>query len=167
MKQVMRDAGIQVVPYLWFYDTEFLNNKEEIELKINELGYPVIIKPATLGSSVGIGIAKNSNELEVKVNEAMEYDAKIVVEKVISNLIEVNVSVEGNYEYQEVSAIEEVISANEILTYSDKYMGKGKSKGKGMQSTNRVIPARIKKKEEDTVKDLALKVFKILNLGGV
>lgn len=58
MKQVMKDAGIPVVPYLWFYDTEYMSNKEQIELDTNKLGYPVIVKPATLGSSVGIGVAK-------------------------------------------------------------------------------------------------------------
>ncbi len=167
MKQIMAATNIPVVPYLWFYDTEFFSKKDEIEMKVNELGYPVIVKPATLGSSVGIGIAKNSNEFAMKVNEAIEYDTKIVVEKVITNLIEVNASVTGNYEYQEVSALEEVISANDFLTYRDKYMGKGKLKGKGMATTNRVIPARINTVEEEEIKRLALEVFRNLNLGGV
>lgn len=168
MKQVMKDAGIPVVPYLWFYDTEYMSNKEQIELDTNKLGYPVIVKPATLGSSVGIGVAKNSNELNEKVIDAIKYDNKIIIEKVIENLIEVNCSVIGDYEYQEVSTTEEVMSTHEFLTYKDKYIGGSKgTKSKGMASTNRVIPARINKKEEEMVKDLSRKTFKALNLSGV
>lgn len=165
MKQVMRDSSIPIVPYLWFFDTEFLSRQDEILEEVNKLGYPVIVKPATLGSSVGIGVAKNSNELKEKVADAINYDTKIVVEKLIEDLIEVNCSVIGNYEYQETSAIEEVMSTSEFLTYRDKYVGKGKTKG--MAATNRVIPARINKKEEEQVRNLAKQVFRTLNLGGV
>lgn len=170
MKQVMENNLIPIVPYLWFYDYEYLKDREDIELKTNKLGYPVIVKPATLGSSVGIGIAKNSNELNERIIEATKYDTKIVVEKLIEDLIEVNCSVLGDYEYQEVSVTEEVMSAHEFLTYKDKYVGdvKGGSKSsKGMVSTNRIIPARINKKEDEMVKELAKKTFKILNLSGV
>ena len=170
MKQVMENAGIPIVPYLWFYDYEYLKEKEEIELKTNKLGYPVIVKPATLGSSVGIGIAKNSNELNEKIADAMKYDTKIIVEKLIEDLTEVNCSVIGDYEYQEVSVTEEVMGANEFLTYKDKYVGnsKGSAKGsKGMASTNRLIPARINKKADELVKELSKQTFKTLNLSGV
>ena len=168
MKQVMKDSGIPVVPYLWLYDTEYLSSKEEIEIKANKLGYPVIVKPASLGSSVGIGIAKNSNELNERITEAIKYDNKIIIEKVIENLIEVNCSVIGDYEYQEVSVTEEVMSVHEFLTYKDKYIGGGKgTKSKGMASTSRIIPARINKKEEDIVKQLSKETFRALNLSGV
>lgn len=168
MKQVMASSDIPVVPYLWFYDNEFLENREDIEYKVNKLGYPVIVKPASLGSSVGIGMAKTSSELNSCVAEAIKYDSKIIVEKVVENLVEVNCSVLGNYEVQEVSAIEEVMSVNEFLTYKDKYVGNTKGgKSKGMASTNRIIPARINKKQEEFVRSLAVDTFKVLNLSGV
>lgn len=168
MKQVMASSDIPVVPYLWFYDNEFLENREDIEYKVNKLGYPVIVKPASLGSSVGIGMAKTSSELNSCVAEAIKYDSKIIVEKVVENLVEVNCSVLGNYEVQEVSAIEEVMSVNEFLTYKDKYVGNAKGgKSKGMASTNRIIPARINKKQEELVRSLAVDTFKVLNLSGV
>lgn len=168
MKQVMASSDIPVVPYLWFYDNEFLENREDIEYKVNKLGYPVIVKPASLGSSVGIGMAKTSSELNSCVAEAIKYDSKIIVEKVVENLVEVNCSVLGNYEVQEVSAIEEVMSVNEFLTYKDKYVGNAKGgKSKGMASTNRIIPARINKKQEEFVRSLAVDTFKVLNLSGV
>jgi len=170
LKQVLENSDIPVVPYIWFYDCEYLKDKEEIELKTNKLGYPVIVKPATLGSSVGIGIAKNSNELNEKIADAIKYDSKVIIEKLIENLTEVNCSVIGDYEYQEVSVTEEVMSAHEFLTYKDKYVGKAKggSKGsKGMASTNRLIPARINKKEDELIKELSKQTFKALNLSGV
>ncbi len=168
MKQVFEAEGLPIVPYVWFYDNEYLIDEEEITKKVKKLGYPVIVKPASLGSSVGISVVKKEEDLEDAVVEAMTYDTKIVVEKMVENLVEVNCSVLGNYEYQQTSAIEEVMSTEEFLTYKDKYIGGKKGeKSKGMASTNRVIPARIDDKLMEEVRDLSKKVFKVLNLGGI
>lgn len=170
MKQVMESVNLPIVPYTWFYDSEYLDNKENILKEIKKIGYPVIVKPATLGSSIGIEVAKNEKDIESKIEDAMEYDTKIVVEKVIENLTEVNVSVLGNYEYQKVSPLEEVMGEDEILSFADKYLGNAKSKGtasKGMASTSRIVPARISEKLTKEIQDTAKQVFKILNLSGV
>ena len=103
---------------------------------------------------------------------------KIIVEKMVDNLVEVNCSVLGNYESQETSVLEEVISGNDFLTYKDKYIGNGKGKckgskkvlptgSKGMLALDRIIPARLDKKLEEEVKELAKKTFRSLNLSGV
>jgi D-alanine-D-alanine ligase len=135
---------------------------------IKKVGYPVIVKPANLGSSVGISIANNEEEVEKSISDAIEYDTKIVVEKVIENMTEVNCSVLGNYGNQSVGVLEEVMGADEFLSYNDKYLGGGKTKGsKGMASTNRIIPARISEKMEEEIKETSKKVFKALNLSGV
>ena len=173
MKQVFESAGIPVVPYTWFFDSDYRVNRDEIFNNINKLGYPVIVKPANLGSSVGINVAKNSNELVSAIEEAINYDTKIVVEKVIQNMVEVNCSVLGNYENQQVGVLEEVMGSDEILSYQDKYLGSGKTKGvkssgsKGMASASRIIPARISEKMEEDIKETSKKVFRTLNLGGV
>ncbi len=168
MKQVMKTENIPVVPYTWFYDSEYLKFKGDILKDIESLGYPVIVKPATLGSSVGITVVKEENALDEAISEAMNYDSKIVVEKVIPNLVEVNCSVLGNYETMEVSELEEVIAADEFLSYQDKYLGNGKgAKSKGMASTNRIIPARLSDEVSKQVKELAKKTFRALNLSGV
>lgn len=171
MKQVMEKENIPTVPYTWFYDTEYLTNKDEILKNIDSLGYPVIVKPASLGSSVGIEVAKSKNDIDSCIVESMKYDIKIVVEKMVSNLIEVNCSVLGNYEYQQTSAIEEVMGNDEFLSYKDKYIGGGKGKlggkSKGMASTNRIIPARIDDKLTKQVEDYAKKTFRALNMSGV
>ena len=170
MKQVMESVNLPIVPYTWFYDSEYLDNKENILKEIKKIGYPVIVKPATLGSSIGIEVAKNEKDIESKIEDAMEYDTKIVVEKVIENLTEVNASVLGNYEYQKVSPLEEVMGEDEILSFADKYLGNAKLKGttsKGMASTSRIVPARISEKLTKEIQDTAKQVFKVLNLSGV
>jgi len=168
MKQIFEAENLPISPYVWFYDNEYLNNTDVITKNIKKLGYPVIVKPASLGSSVGISVVKKEAELEEAIMDAITYDSKIVVEKMVENLVEVNCSVLGNYEYQQTSAIEEVMSTEEFLTYKDKYIGGSKgSKSKGMVSTNRIIPARINKKLTQEVEELSKEVFKVLNLSGV
>lgn len=170
MKQVMESASLPVVDYTWFFDNEYLEDKNTILKNIKNVGYPVVVKPATLGSSVGITLVKSEKDIESAIEEAISYDNKIVVEQAINNLIEVNSSVLGNYEFQRVTPLEEVMGLDEILSYSDKYLGgsKGsKSSSKGMASTNRIIPARISKKLTEDIQDTSKKVFKLFNLSGV
>ena len=170
MKQIMSSNDIPVVDYVWFFDNEFLENKEDILKSIDKLGYPVVVKPATLGSSVGIHYVKDKKEIENTIEEAISYDNKIIVEKAVNNLIEVNSSVLGNYEYQKVSPLEEVMGLDEILSFTDKYLSNGKKMGsssKGMASTSRIIPARISDKMTNEIKETSKKIFKLLNLSGV
>lgn len=172
-KQVLKENSVNVVKYKWFYDSEYLNDPDKIISSIDKvLDYPMIIKPATLGSSVGISVAHDELELREYIMDAIEYDNKILVEEVVENLRELNISVLGNSERQELSVIEEVGSKHELLTYEDKYIGgkKGKIQGlssKGMASAKRLIPADIDEKIENKVKDQALKTFRALNSSGV
>lgn len=171
MKQVFKSCGLPIVDYIWFYDNEYYDNKEEILNKIEKIGYPVIVKPATLGSSVGITFVHSKDEVEKAILESIDYDTKIVVEAAVNNLVEVNCSVLGNYEHQEASVLEEVMSTTDFLTYQDKYIGgsKGKLKGpsKGMASASRIIPARLDEKITAEVQNYAKEAFKILGLSGV
>lgn len=172
MKQVFESLNLPVVEYTWFFDKEYFLDKEEIIKKVKKVGFPVIVKPATLGSSVGITYVKDISGLENAIEDAISYDNKIVVEKAVENLVEVNCSVLGNYESQQASTLEEVMSTQEFLTYQDKYLsgGKGKfgSKGsKGMASASRIIPARLDDKTTNLVQNLAKEAFKALNLSGV
>ena len=169
MKQVFAKEDIPIVDYIWFYDYEYENNSDKYLKEIAEIGYPVVVKPASLGSSIGINFVKSEKDISKAIEEAITYDKKIIVEKGVENLIEVNCSVLGNYEHQDVSILEEVLSDNSILTFNDKYVGNGKSKGasKGMVNTSRIIPANIDKETKKKVEEISLKVFKTLNLSGV
>ena len=171
-KQILKSSNLPVVDYDWFFDSEYKDNEEEILKRIKKIGYPVMIKPARLGSSVGIGKAHNEEEVKTCIEEAIKYDEKILVEKVVDNLVEVNCSVLGNYEYQSASEIEEVMGVDEFLSYKDKYLGGSKGKtsktgSKGMVSTNRILPARLDDKMTNEVKELSKSVFKVLNAAGV
>lgn len=165
MKQVFKANDLPIVDYTWFYDFEYLDNKKEQVDKVKKVGYPVIVKPASLGSSVGISVAHNEKELDDALMEAIRYDKKIVIEKMVENLIEVNCSVRGTVDDCYTSAIEEVMSSDEILSYKDKYMGGTKSKG--MASAGRIIPARLSEKQLEEIKDLSIKTFRALNLKGI
>lgn len=169
MKQVWASCGVPIVKYEWFFDIEYQSNSDKIIEKIEKLGYPVIVKPARLGSSVGISVAHDEMELREAISDAIKYDSKILVEEMVQNLKEVNISVLGNYRKQKLSAIEEVGGKNDLLTYEDKYVGGGKTKGpsKGMASAKRIIPARISKDLSSRVRDIATKAFKALNSSGV
>lgn len=172
-RQLMELEKIPVPKYTWFYDNEYLTNASSILKEVKKIGYPVIVKPAKLGSSIGISIAKSEGELDKCILEAIEYDNKIIIEKVISNLLEVNCSVFGNYEYQETSALAEMLTKNQFLTFDDKYLSgaKGKTKG-GMKTTGKmstsemVIPARVSKKVEEKIRELSIQTFRALNLSG-
>lgn len=168
MKNVLRDNKVKVVDFEWFYDNEYFEDEQAIITKIeNKIVYPMIIKPATLGSSIGIGKAKNREELIIAINEALQYDNKIIVERVIENLCEVNCAVLGDYSFAQASAIEEVFQSEDILSYQDKYQSKGgKTKGEGMARANRVIPAQLGEDLTNKVKAMAIKGFKVLNLAG-
>lgn len=169
MKQVFKDSLIPIVDYIWFYDNDYVNNQDEYLKNIKKMGYPVVVKPASLGSSVGINFVKDESGIEDAINEAISYDRKIIVEKGVENLVEVNCSVVGNYEVQEASILEQVMSNNAILTYKDKYVGGNKTKGasKGIVNTSRIIPAQIDAKTTKKVQEISKQVFKCLNLSGV
>ena len=168
MKQVMQSANIPVVDYTWFYDNEYVEDKEKLLKDIKKIGYPVVVKPATLGSSIGITFVTDENLIESAIEEAIKYDVKVIVEKAVENLVEVNASVLGNYNYQRVSPLEEVMGKDEILSYRDKYLGNAKkTSSKGMASTSRIIPARISDKMTEDITNTSKEVFKLLNLSGV
>ena len=169
MKQIWGASGVPIVKYEWFYDTDYNRNPEKVIEKLEKLGYPLIVKPARLGSSVGISVCKDNAELREAIAEAINYDTKILVEEVVKNLTEVNISVLGNYQKQSLSVIEEVGSSNKLLTYEDKYVGgaKGKGPSKGMASAKRIIPARISDKLAKEVNDIAVKAYRSLNATGV
>lgn len=157
-----------------YADPETLLN--DIEAKI---GYPVIIKPVNLGSSVGIKIAKDRGTLAEAVDDAFLYSRRILAEHAVTNLREINCSVLGDENVAEASEIEEPMHSDEILSYEDKYMhgGKGAKGSKtggaksgetgGMAGVSRQIPADIPDEQRKLVRELAVKAFQVLGCCGV
>ena len=169
-KQILSFSNILVPDFIWFFENEYKENEDEILKKIKKLGYPVMVKPARLGSSVGISKVNDEKNIKDAIEEAIKYDEKVLIEKVVENLVEVNCSVIGNYEHQEASLLEEVMGVDEFLSYKDKYLGGAKKAGKssnGMASTNRILPARLDDKLTEEVRNLSKQIFRILNSTGV
>ncbi len=173
-KQVLSANQLPVVDYVWFYDYEYERNPEEIEEQIEKLQFPVIVKPARLGSSIGIEVVKTKKTLRSAIEEAIKYDTKILVEKVITQLLEVDCAVLGNYERVETSLIGEMLTDHEFLTFEDKYIsGGGKKKMPSKKMSNSIstsgfeIPATMDSKMKEEIYDLSKKAFRALNLSGV
>ena len=167
MKQILQSSGVPVVDYFWFCDKAWYRDREAVlDQCAKKLAYPVIVKPANSGSSVGIRPAHNRAELEEAIDYACTFTTRVIVERMVEKLKEVNCSVLGNYDECEASVCEVPMRSGEILTYSDKYM-KGGGKSKGMASTKRELPAKISPDETSLVKDLACKTFRVLACEGV
>lgn len=167
MKMILQANDIPVVEYVWFTDKQWYKQKNELIDKIeSKLGYPVIVKPANLGSSVGIGRAKNREELIDKVEDAEKYSTRLIVEKMVENLQEINCSVLGDCDDYRMSVLEEPIKSGEILSYEDKYMG-GTKGAKGMQASQKRIPAELPDAETKKIQFLAGETFRVLSCHGV
>ena len=174
-KQVMKAEGVNVVDYIWFYDDEYLADEKEILKKIKKLGYPVIVKPARLGSSIGISYVSDESNIENAIEEAINYDEKIIVEACVENLLEVDCAVFGNHSYMETSLIGEMLTSNKFLTFEDKYLAEGGKKGPSKklksggasETAGFKIPAKLDKEIENKIYEESKKAFRALELSGV
>jgi len=178
-KHTLENSGLPVTPWFWVYGEELETKQDEIIEKVHGIGYPVIIKPACTGSSVGISIAHSDAEYIACFENARQYDAKIITEKVIKPMRELNCSVLGDTFRAEASVLEEVYHAagNELLDFKDKYEGgsKGSAKGaktgssgsKGMASTTRNVNPDLPEGKTEEIRKLALDTFRVLGSSGV
>jgi len=168
MKKVLKDEGISIVDYQYFYFRDWRKNSETLIQSIEEkIGYPVIIKPANLGSSVGISKASNRADLEESVELAGKFAMKIIVERAITNLREINCSVIGDVINAQASVCEEPVGNDEILSYNDKYVSNSKGSSKGMSSTKRKLPADLSLEQSGQIRQMAIDTFQVLGCSGV
>lgn len=178
MKAVLKNAGIPVIEGVYFTAEEWYALREEkLSLVEEKLGYPVIVKPANLGSSVGISKAENRDALAAALDYAATFTGRLLVEHYVKNMREINCSVLGGNGVAKTSVCEEPITSSEFLTYKDKYMNNGKgvkgAKGgksggsKGMSGSKRQIPADLSEEMSDTIRNLAKESFVALDGNGV
>ena len=163
MKQIMAYNGINTTKFVWFGERFYRNKKDELFKQIDELKYPLIIKPASLGSSVGIELITRKEELDSIIERTFKYDSKVIIEEKIQDLIEYNCSVLLTSNGNITSEIEEITTNKDLVEYGDRFLYDDDSKD---SSIKRVCPANI---DEDLRKEIelnALAVFKILNMRG-
>lgn len=167
-KVLLRENDIPVLSAMKFNMGDYENIDKMIEKIEESIGYPIIVKPIDLGSSVGISVAKERSELVDSIDNAFLYAQNILCEHAILNLREVNCAVLGNEIDALASEIEEPMHTKDILSYEDKYGNGQKSEdSRGMASLKRQIPAKIDKDMYDDIKKLAIKSFKTLGCNGV
>ncbi len=169
MKSVLRDAGVPVLDAMAFSGRVYAQDSAKVVGRLEEaIGYPMIVKPVNLGSSVGISRADNREKLSAALDDAFGYAPRVLVEKAITPLREINCSVLGDPDGARASACEEPVSCDEILSYRDKYLSGGKSaKSGGMADLKRRCPADIPEELTAKVQALAVKTFRALGCSGV
>ena len=165
MKAVFESMGLPVLPGKYFYRTECEKDMERVLAEAETLGYPLFVKPANLGSSIGINRANDREGLEHALNVAMNFDRRILVEKGLDKPIEINCACLGRGADSLASVCEQPISSDELLSFEDKYLsGQG---GKGMKSLDRKIPAPISAEMTENIQQMTRDIFRMLECKGV
>lgn len=165
-KELCRAHNIPVVDGIDFYEQEWTEKKEEIIEKAEQLDYPLIIKPVTLGSSIGVNRAENQDELIEAVEITFRFDNNLMIEKAVTPLLEVNCSILGTPEEMQHSVCERPLGQDETLSFEDKYQNEEGSQ-KGMASADRRIPADISDELTQQIQSLSRKVFSLFRASGV
>ena len=158
MKRVFQAEGFDQVEFAAVLRSRWRAEPEAVRGELEErLGYPMFVKPANLGSSVGISKARDAGELAAGLDEASRYDRKLVVEAEAADCREVEVSVLG-YEDPEVSVAGEIVPGNEFYDYRAKYLD---------DNSELIIPARIRPETAQRVRDLGRRAFLAVEAAGL
>jgi D-alanine-D-alanine ligase len=164
-KQVLAQEGIPLAPSVWFSKREWVDERGGVLARISQLKLPLFVKPAHLGSSIGITKVNKKHELENALEVAIHYDDKVLVEEGIENLIEVTLPIMGGNEPR-VALVERPLNKTELFDFDSKYMSGGK-KGEGANSAYSRIPADIGEDMTRQVVELGKKVWRILGCSGI
>lgn len=160
---VCKGLGIDKVDYLSVFQSNFERNRESVIKRVSEFGLPIIIKPSRQGSSIGIEICKDKNDLERMLSSAFEFDTRVVIERLLNVKKEVNIACFLNKGELIFSKTEEPIKSTDFLNFNDKYQ----SNSSGMESMKRIMPANITSETELKIKEIAETLYYGLDMFGV
>ena len=172
MKLLLRGAGFPVLDFVWFTRDEWPQEKEAIlEKAEKQLKYPMFVKPASLGSSIGVTKAHNQEELIHGVELAQMYDFRILIEAGVDHPTEINCAAVGYGNDIRTSVCEMPISANDdhFLDFFTKYLRNAGAKGsgqRGMKTLSRVIPAPVGDVLTDRIQQMTREIFHLLDCKG-
>lgn len=168
-KCVLKDVDIPVLDCVCFHEDDYADIEKLLDIAESKVGYPAIIKPVNSGSSVGISMARNRQELTKSIDDAFTYASIVLVEHGIEKLKEINCSVLGDDSGAKASILEEPFHTKDILSYKDKYESNGAKSGgsKGMASVQRKIPADLPEETTKQIQEYAVRAFKALGCNGV
>ena len=173
MKQLLRGAGYPVLDFVWFTRDQLKTEREAIIEKIEKkIKYPAFVKPASLGSSIGVSRANNREELEKAIEVAASYDRRILVEVGVTHPVEINCAALGYGEDVRASVCEMPVPTADgsFLTFWEKYLRnagtKGNAASQGMKSLSRVVPAPIGDELTARIQKMTKEIFSLLDCRG-
>lgn len=163
-KQILQQNDIPVVDGLAFGRADWIDNPDAIVAKVEEqLSFPVFVKPATLGSSIGISRADDADLLPGSIDMAVNFDRRVLVETAVTNGIEINCAVMGYGNDIMTSVLEQPLTWSDFLSFEDKYL----SGSDGMKSADRIIPAPLEDALTEKIQDLSKQAFKAVDGRGI
>src|SRR6266404_2070717 len=168
-KQIAEASDIKSTPWVWFYSSELARRHSEIIKSTSHLKYPLFVKPAHLGSSIGISRVESEKELANALEVAAHYDDKVIIEQGVNDLIEVTLPILGNDEPQPALLEQPLTKPEDFFDFDTKYMQggkKGKGKASGSQGYSR-IPADLPKDLYQKAESTGLAVYKSLGCSGI
>jgi D-alanine-D-alanine ligase len=159
-KILLRQHGIPVLDAVSFTRREWVKGPDQVIRHIESaLQYPVFIKPATLGSSIGIQRSENRESLRLAIDVAANFDRRLLVEQALTGCTEINCAVLGDDTDITASVLEQPVTWEQFLTFEEKYL-RG---SEGMKSAERVIPARISPIMTTTIQEMAVRAFQAID----
>jgi D-alanine-D-alanine ligase len=168
MKKIFSGMGLPVLPYLWFTREEWKEKSQDWINKVHyTLDYPIFVKPANLGSSIGISMANNEKELINAIEIAINYDRRILIEKGVENAVEVNCSLLSKDNMIMTSVLEEPVKWEKFLSFDDKYVRSNNKSKAGMSSMSRKIPAEISVELKKEVEEHGKRIYRAMDCKGV
>jgi len=174
-KQIAAAAGVPITKSTWCSKVTFETNEAAVLEDCKKLEYPLFVKPAHLGSSIGISQVHNERELTNALELAAHYDNKIIVEEAVHNLVEVTLPIMGNDTPTPALLERPITQAEDFFDFETKYLHGGKKAGKngglgkgaaGAQGYSE-IPAQLPAELYDTAVETGLKVYKALGCSGI
>jgi len=163
-KEVLKGFNIDCVNSVNFNKNQYYANQQKHIIIGENLSYPIVVKPNCLGSSIGISVCKNREELKDALDLAFSLDNRVLLEEYCKDMREINCAVMGYDDDIVISELEEPITKNEILSFENKYLNNQKQ---GMASATRKIPAEIANTQSQKIKEIAKFLFNKLELKGV
>jgi D-alanine-D-alanine ligase len=170
-KQVVEANNISTPKFVFFTRDEFMTNQTAaVKTAISKLRFPMFVKPAHLGSSIGISRVTNNRELQNAIEVAAYYDEKIVVEEAVNNLIEVTVPIMGNHKPRPALVEHPLTGDQKFFDFDSKYIREGGKKSGGKQTGSQgysELPAKLPDKLYDKAMQVALDTYKALGIVGI
>jgi D-alanine-D-alanine ligase len=163
-KAVLKENGIPVLEHFAFRRSDWERNRNGILDRMEQIGFPCFVKPATLGSSIGIGRPSDRQTAAAAVDVALSLDRRVLIEKAAQGAMEINCAVLGGDEPR-ASVLEQPVSFEDFLTYEEKYLRGGKAQG--MKGAERKIPAPISPELTKRIQQIAVDGFKAIDGRGI